>query len=191
MAKSRMKTLIEPYVVRNGRHFRLKDVDPGDTAGFKSDKSLADAILQDGVATLQGLQEKLYAQDRWGVLLVFQAMDAAGKDGAIKHVMSGINPQGCQVFSFKQPSLARRSARAGTMEGLRRGLRGHDSAHRHVPRALGRRPGQQEMVRPVGRGRNRHRRARGAQSGVPESDRRQAERAPKGPPLLRTARRAR
>ena len=72
--------------------------------GFKSDKSLADAILQDGVATLQGLQEKLYAQDRWGVLLVFQAMDAAGKDGAIKHVMSGINPQGCQVFSFKQPS---------------------------------------------------------------------------------------
>ena len=74
MAKSRMKKLIEPYVVRNGRHFRLRDVDPGDTAGFKSDKSLADAILQDGVATLQGLQEKLYAQDRWGVLLVFQAI---------------------------------------------------------------------------------------------------------------------
>ena len=79
MAKSRMKTLIEPYVVRNGRHFRLKDVDPGDTAGFKSDKSLADAVLQDGVATLQGLQEKLYAQDRWAYSSSFRRWTRPGR----------------------------------------------------------------------------------------------------------------
>ena len=104
MAKSRMSKLIDRYIVRDGKNFRLKDIDPGDTGGFKTGKSAAEGILKEGVERLCDLQEKLYAQDRWGVLLVFQAMDAAGKDGAIKHVMSGINPQGCQVYSFKQPS---------------------------------------------------------------------------------------
>jgi PPK2 family polyphosphate:nucleotide phosphotransferase len=92
-----------PYRVSNGRKFRLKDVDPGDTGGLE-DKNKAQKWLKKGVSTLADLQEKLYAQDRWGLLLVFQAMDAAGKDGAIKHVMSGVNPQGVQVFSFKAPS---------------------------------------------------------------------------------------
>ena len=94
-----------PYRVRNGQKFRLKDVDPADTAGYTSeDKPRAKEALQNGVQALCELQEILYAQDRWGVVLIFQAMDAAGKDGAIKHVMSGVNPQGCQVFSFKAPS---------------------------------------------------------------------------------------
>jgi len=104
MSKSRVEKLIEPYLVRDGRHFRLKDFDPGDTGGLKTDKSQAAQVLQEGVTRLGSLQEKLYAQDRWGVLLIFQALDAAGKDGAIEHVMSGVNPQGCQVYSFKQPS---------------------------------------------------------------------------------------
>src|SRR4051812_42100823 len=104
MAKSRISRLVERYIVRDGRNFRLKDFDPGDTGGFQIEKDQAGAVLQEGVNRLGDLQEKLYAQDRWGVLLVFQAMDAAGKDGAIKHVMTGINPQGCQVYSFKQPS---------------------------------------------------------------------------------------
>jgi len=104
MSKSRVQKLIEPYLVRDGRHFRLKEFDPGDTGGLKTDKSQAAQVLQEGVTRLGSLQEKLYAQDRWGVLLIFQALDAAGKDGAIEHVMSGVNPQGCQVYSFKQPS---------------------------------------------------------------------------------------
>ena len=104
MSKNRIKKLIEPYVIREGRRFKLKDIDPGDSGGFKTDKPLAEKVLEEGVNRLCNLQEKLYAQDRWAVLLIFQAMDAAGKDGAIKHVMSGINPQGCQVYSFKQPS---------------------------------------------------------------------------------------
>ncbi len=104
MAKNRLERLIEPYVVRDGSRFRLKQIDPGDTRGFNPDKPAAAGILQEGVTRLRELQEMLYAQDRWGVLLIFQAMDAAGKDGAIEHVMSGVNPQGCQVFSFKQPS---------------------------------------------------------------------------------------
>ncbi len=83
--------------------FRLKDVDPGDTGTIKS-KDKAEEHLERGVKRLSCLQDKLYAQDRWSLLLVFQAMDAAGKDGTIKHVMSGVNPQGCQVFSFKGPS---------------------------------------------------------------------------------------
>lgn len=95
----------KPYCVTNGDTFRLKDVDPGDTGDLKqADKPRAKEALQAGVDVLAELQDKLYAQDRWGVLLIFQAMDAAGKDGAIKHVMSGINPQGCQVASFKAPS---------------------------------------------------------------------------------------
>ena len=99
------RTLSKPYRVTGGKGFRLKDVDPGDTGDFKSeDKPRLKEALQTGVAELAALQSKLYAQDRWSVLLVFQAMDAAGKDGTIKHVMSGINPQGCQVTSFKGPS---------------------------------------------------------------------------------------
>jgi len=92
-----------PYRVTEGRKFRLKDVDPGDTSHVGSKEEAAE-LLEKGVARLAELQDVLYAQDRWGVLLIFQAMDAAGKDGAIKHVMSGVNPQGCQVFSFKAPS---------------------------------------------------------------------------------------
>jgi len=96
---------IRPYGVTKGKKFRLKDFDPGDTGGYSSEeKPRAKALLQQGIAMLSDLQERLYAQDQWGVLLIFQAMDAAGKDGAIKHVMSGVNPQGCQVYSFKAPS---------------------------------------------------------------------------------------
>src|SRR6187549_1028431 len=83
----------------------MKDYDPGDTAGLPPEmKERAKALLQEGVARMAALQARLYAQDRWGLLLIFQAMDAAGKDGAIEHVMSGVNPQGTQVFSFKHPS---------------------------------------------------------------------------------------
>jgi PPK2 family polyphosphate:nucleotide phosphotransferase len=98
---------IKPYVVNNGRKFRLKNHDPGDTRWVKTKKELK-SLLKEGVERLCKLQEKLYAQDQWGVLLVFQAMDAAGKDSAIKHVMSGVNPQGCQVSSFKGPSAEER-----------------------------------------------------------------------------------
>jgi PPK2 family polyphosphate:nucleotide phosphotransferase len=97
--------LSKPFRISKGKDFRLKKVDPGDTLGFKSeDKPKAQEALKNGIELLAELQDKLYAQDRWAVLLIFQAMDAAGKDGAIKHVMSGINPQGCQVFSFKAPT---------------------------------------------------------------------------------------
>jgi PPK2 family polyphosphate:nucleotide phosphotransferase len=96
--------LAAPYRVTDGQKFRLKDVDPSDTGALKSeDKPRAKEALQIGVEALAELQDMLYAQDRWGVLLIFQAMDAAGKDGAIKHVMSGVNPQGCEVNSFKAP----------------------------------------------------------------------------------------
>ena len=95
----------KPFRVTKGEKFRLKDVDPRDTLGLKSeDKPRATEALATGVEALARLQDMLYAQDRWAVLLIFQAMDAAGKDGAIKHVMSGVNPQGCQVFSFKAPT---------------------------------------------------------------------------------------
>ncbi|MBM3971893.1 MAG: polyphosphate kinase 2 family protein [Planctomycetes bacterium] len=101
----RAHKLADHYCVTNGKKFRLKDVDPGDTAWLKDEhKPLAEQVLQEGIEALAELQERLYAQDRRSVLLIFQAMDAAGKDGAIKHVMSGINPQGCQVFSFKAPT---------------------------------------------------------------------------------------
>ena len=97
--------LAKPFKVVNGEKFRLRDFDPNDTLDFKAkDKDKAEKILSDGVQAMATLQDKLYAQDKWSVLLIFQAMDAAGKDGAIKHVMSGVNPQGCQVFSFKAPS---------------------------------------------------------------------------------------
>src|SRR5262245_26323249 len=99
--------LAKPYRITDGRKFRLKDIDPGDTGKLKSeDKPRAKEALQIGVDALAELQDMLYAQDRWAVLLIFQAMDAAGKDGAIKHVMSGVNPQGCEVYSFKAPGPA-------------------------------------------------------------------------------------
>lgn len=95
----------EPYCISNGSKFRLKDIDPKDTRDLRSeDKPQAKEALGLGVDVLAELQDVLYAQDRWSVLLIFQAMDAAGKDGAIRHVMSGVNPQGCQVYSFKGPS---------------------------------------------------------------------------------------
>ena len=95
--------LAKPYRVDSGKHFRLKDFDPADTAHFKSNVE-ADEKLQKDVERMEELQAELYAQDNWALLLIFQAMDAAGKDGTIKHVMSGINPEGCQVYSFKAPS---------------------------------------------------------------------------------------
>src|SRR6516225_3471669 len=101
----RSKKFIKPYCVTDGKKFRLKDIDPGDTGDVTSeDKPRAKELLEQGVQVLAELQDVLYAQDQWSILLIFQAMDAAGKDGAIKHVMSGINPQACQVFSFKSPS---------------------------------------------------------------------------------------
>lgn len=103
----RARELAGNFRVEDGERFRLKDFDPDDTLDFKNGaggKELAAEALKEGVELLTKMQEKLYAQDCWGLLLIFQAMDAAGKDGAIKHVMSGINPQGCQVFSFKSPS---------------------------------------------------------------------------------------
>lgn len=101
----RARRFSRPYKVTDGKEFRLKDFDPGDTGGLSDeDKPRAKEALRTGVECLAHLQDMLYAQDKWAVLLIFQAMDAAGKDGAIKHVMSGINPQGCQVASFKTPS---------------------------------------------------------------------------------------
>ena len=93
----------KPYRVDHGKKFRLKSYDPADTAKLHSQER-AEELLTKGIGRMAELQDKLYAQDRWGLLLIFQAMDAAGKDGVIKHVMSGVNPQGCQVYSFKTPS---------------------------------------------------------------------------------------
>jgi PPK2 family polyphosphate:nucleotide phosphotransferase len=108
MARPRLKRLnklLDPYCVTKGRGFRLTDVDPQDTGGLKSEyKAEAKALLAEGVGRLAEAQERLYAQDRWSALLIFRAMDAAGKDSTIKHVMSGVNPQGVQVHSFKKPS---------------------------------------------------------------------------------------
>jgi len=93
-----------PFRITSGKGFQLKDFDPGDTRGLRMDRGEAAELLQRGTRWLAEEQDMLYAQDRWSLLLVFQAMDAAGKDSTIKHVMSGVNPQGCQVSSFKQPS---------------------------------------------------------------------------------------
>ncbi|HEX3739757.1 MAG TPA: polyphosphate kinase 2 family protein [Terriglobales bacterium] len=95
--------LSDPYRIDHGKNFRLKDFDPASTAHVHS-KHHAQELLDKGIADMRDLQDKLYAQDKWAVLIILQAMDAAGKDGLIKHVMSGVNPQGCQVYSFKQPS---------------------------------------------------------------------------------------
>jgi PPK2 family polyphosphate:nucleotide phosphotransferase len=103
---NRIDRLVSPYRVTKGKRFRLKDIDPGDTAGHGSEeKPRARELLARGVQWLSEEQDKFYADDRHSMLLVFQAMDAAGKDGTIRHVMSGVNPAGCQVFSFKQPSM--------------------------------------------------------------------------------------
>ena len=103
---ARARKVAKKFRVEKGRAFRLKNIDPDDTLGFTKEehKPMAKEALATGVQALAELQDKLYAQDKWAVLLVFQAMDAAGKDGAIKHVMSGVNPQGCQVSSFKAPT---------------------------------------------------------------------------------------
>jgi len=101
----RARTFADPYMVTKGKNFRLKDIDPGDIGELDDeDKPRAKEALQLGIEVLADLQDVLYAQDRWSVLLIFQAMDAAGKDGAIKHVLSGVNPQGCEVHSFKAPT---------------------------------------------------------------------------------------
>jgi PPK2 family polyphosphate:nucleotide phosphotransferase len=99
----KVRKVADTYCVDGGKHFRLKDFDPADTGHWRSKENAAE-VLQQGIVRTEELQDKLYAQDSWALLLIFQAMDAAGKDGIIKHVMSGINPQGCQVYSFKQPS---------------------------------------------------------------------------------------
>lgn len=96
--------LADNFRVNHGKSFRLKDYDPADTRGMDDLKEQTDELLKESIALMQDRQEMLYAQNQWAVLLIFQAMDAAGKDGVIKHVMSGLNPQACQVFSFKQPS---------------------------------------------------------------------------------------
>jgi PPK2 family polyphosphate:nucleotide phosphotransferase len=101
----RSRRFAKPFCITDGKEFRLKHIDPENTLDLKSeDKPRAKEAHQMGIEVLTELQDKLYAQDRWAVLLIFQAMDAAGKDGVIKHVMSGINPQGCEVFSFKAPT---------------------------------------------------------------------------------------
>ena len=101
----RLKEFAARYRVEKGKGFRLKDYDPNDTGGLRSEtKKEAQDLLQRGIESMADLQDKLYAEDRRGLLLIFQAMDAAGKDGTIKHVMSGLNPQGVQVYSFKSPS---------------------------------------------------------------------------------------
>lgn len=102
----KIEKLVDPYRITKGKGFRLKDIDPGDTGGFGSDqKPRAKEMLAQGIQWMAEEQDKFYAADRHSMLLVFQAMDAAGKDGTIRHVMSGVNPQGCEVYSFKQPSM--------------------------------------------------------------------------------------
>ena len=98
----KLSKFCDPFRIDDGGDFRLKDFDPADTGDVSKEE--ADVLLQQGIELISGLQEKIYAQNQWAVLLVFQAMDAAGKDGIIRHVMSGVNPQGCQVVSFKEPS---------------------------------------------------------------------------------------
>jgi PPK2 family polyphosphate:nucleotide phosphotransferase len=103
MKTKKIAKLADAFRVDRGKDFRLKDFDPADTRGLDL-KEETDELLQASVKQIETLQDMLYAQDQWAVLLIFQAMDAAGKDGVIKHVMSGVNPQGVQVYSFKQPS---------------------------------------------------------------------------------------
>jgi PPK2 family polyphosphate:nucleotide phosphotransferase len=102
--RDRIQKLVHPFRITKGKSFRLSDFNPGDTCDLTLDKAQGAELVQIGTQWLAEEQDMLYAQDRWSLLLIFQAMDAAGKDSTIKHVMSGVNPQGCQVFSFKQPS---------------------------------------------------------------------------------------
>ncbi len=103
--QKKCRKLTQPFRVTDGKEFRLKKIDPDDTLWLKrEDKSKVAEALEEGIQALAEFQDKLYAHNRWALLLIFQAMDAAGKDSAIKHVMSGVNPQGCQVMSFKAPS---------------------------------------------------------------------------------------
>jgi PPK2 family polyphosphate:nucleotide phosphotransferase len=105
MKAKRVHKFIEEYVVESRDNFRLKDHNPADTHDLKSgDKPEAKRLTEEGIALLSEMQDKLYAQSNWGLLLIFQAMDAAGKDSTIKHVMSGVNPQGVEVHAFKEPS---------------------------------------------------------------------------------------
>lgn len=104
MIGKRVSKILDRFCVTSGKGFRLKDLDPADTGGLDIEKDHAANLLQQGVERLSELQDMLYAQDHWSVLCIFQAMDAAGKDGAIKHVFSGVNPQGCQVHSYKAPN---------------------------------------------------------------------------------------
>src|SRR5258708_31537429 len=101
---NRIQKYVDPFRITKGKKFKLKNFDPDNTCGLELDKGDAADLLQRGTEWLAQEQDILYPQDRWALLLVFQAMEAAGKDGTIKHVPSGLNPQGCQVFSFKQPS---------------------------------------------------------------------------------------
>jgi PPK2 family polyphosphate:nucleotide phosphotransferase len=98
-----LRKLLRPYAITSGERFRLKDIDPDDTAGISSKDDAAGALAED-LDRLRRLQEQLYARANWSLLLIFQAMDAAGKDSTIKHVMAGVDPQGCDVHSFKTPS---------------------------------------------------------------------------------------
>ena len=102
-AMSKQNRIAARFRIENGKNFKLKHVDPADT-GQISSKEEAKQLLEEGIAALQDMQDKLYAQDQWALLIVIQAMDAAGKDSLIKHVMSGVNPAGCEVHSFKAPS---------------------------------------------------------------------------------------
>jgi PPK2 family polyphosphate:nucleotide phosphotransferase len=104
MSVRRVRQIASDLTITEGRGFRLKRIDPDDTRGFSAAKEEAEGLLRDLVERIARLQETLYAQNQWSVLLIFQAMDAAGKDSAIEHVFSGVNPQGVQVFSFKAPS---------------------------------------------------------------------------------------
>ena len=127
-SRRRIRSFVKPFRVTDGKKFKLKHIDPDDTGRLKS-KEQAAKLLAAGVERLAELQDRLYAQDKWSVLLVFQAMDAAGKDGTIKHVMSGVNPTGCQVFSFKAPVLrgARPRLHVAVAQGAARAW-----AHRHL-----------------------------------------------------------
>ena len=104
MSRAKLARVASSFLIEDGRRFRLKDVAPDDTRGLAISKEDADVLLRELVERMAARQETLYAQNQWGVLLIFQAMDAAGKDSAIEHVFSGLNPQGVQVFSFKAPS---------------------------------------------------------------------------------------
>ena len=96
--------IIKRYRIPKGNEFRFADIDPGDTCGIDIEKNEAKALLAEGAKRLGALQDKLYAEHQWAILVILQGLDAAGKDGVIAHVMAGVNPQGCDVTSFKAPS---------------------------------------------------------------------------------------